>query len=99
MVLEHDPNDNGITKAIAKTAQEVELEHTAEVQEENECVLANISMSTKTSQESRTESAAETHRLRAVQSHVSTHVDLCNCSKMFQNYQDLKILNCLPKCL
>ena len=77
--------------------QEAELECILEVEEENEGVLANISMSSKMSQESGTESAAETHRLRAVQSCVSTH--LCNCIKMFWNYKDLKILKSLPKCL
>ena len=93
MILEDDPNDDG----IAETAQEAELERILEIEEENEGVLANISMSSKTSQESGTESAAETHRLRAVQSHVSTH--LCNCIKTFQNYKDLKILKSLPKSL
>ena len=63
MVLEDDPNNDGITKAISEATQEAELEQIAEVEEENECVLANISMSFKTSQESRTESAAEMRRL------------------------------------
>ena len=73
MILEDDPNNDGIVEAIAEDAQEAELERIAEVTEENEGALANISMSSKTSQESATESAAETHRLRNVQSCVSTH--------------------------
>ena len=97
MILEDDPNEDGIAEAIAETAQEAELECILKIKEENEGVLANISMSSKTSQESGTESATETHRLRAVQSRASTH--LCNCIKMFQNYKDLKILKSLPKSL
>ena len=97
MILEDDPNDDGIVEAIAEATQEAELEHILEIEEENKGVLANISMPSKMSQESGTESATETYRLRAVQSHVSTH--LCNCIKMFQNYKDLKILKSLPKSL
>ena len=73
MILEDDPNNDGVMEAIAEAAQEAELEHIAEVAEENEGALANISMSLKMSQESTTESAVETHRLRNVQSRVSTH--------------------------
>ena len=73
MILEDDPNDDGIIEAIAEAAQEAKLERIAELTEENEGALANISMSSKTSQESATESAVETHRLRNVQSHVSRH--------------------------
>ena len=73
MILEDDLNNDGILEAIAEVAQEAELECIAEVAEENEGALANISMSSKMSQESATESAAETHRLRNVQSCVSTH--------------------------
>ena len=73
MILEDDPNDDGIMEAIAEATQEAELECIAEVTEENEGALANISMLSKMSQESAMESAAETHRLRNVQSHVSTH--------------------------
>ena len=96
-ILEDDSNNDGIAEAIAEAAQEAELECILEVKEENKGVLANINMSSKTSQESGTESAAETHRLRAVQSHVSTH--LCNCIKTFQNYKDRKILKSLLKSL
>ena len=78
IVLEDDPNDDSITEAIAEVAQKAELQCIAEVQEENEGVLANISMSSKMSQESGTESAVERCRLRTVQTHVSTHIDLCN---------------------
>ena len=73
MILEDDPNDDGVMEAIPEAAQEAELERIAEVTEENEGALANISMSSKMSQESATESAAETHRLRNEQSHVSMH--------------------------
>ena len=73
MILEDDPNDDGVVEAIVEATQEAELERIAEVAEENEGALANISMSSKTSQESTARSAAETHRLRNVQSHVSTH--------------------------
>ena len=73
MIFEDDPNDDGIMEAIAEAAQEAEFERIAEVAEENEGALANISMSSKMSQESAMESAAETHRLRNVQSCVSTH--------------------------
>ena len=73
MILEDDPNDDGIMEAIAEATQEAELERIAEVAEENEGALANISMSSKMSQDSTMESAAETHRLRNVQSRVSTH--------------------------
>ena len=97
MILQDNPNDDGIAEAIAEAAQEAELECILEVEEENKGVLANISMSSKMSQESGTESATETRKLRAVQSHVSKH--LCNCIKMFQNYKDLKILKSLPKSL
>ena len=76
MVLKDNPNDDGIAKAIAEAAQEAELEHIAEVEEENKGVLANISMSAKMSQESRMESAAEMCRLQAVQHNESTHIDL-----------------------
>ena len=71
MILEDDPNDDGIMEDIAEAAQEAELEHIAEVAEENEGAVANISMSSKMSQESAM--AVETHRLRNVQSCVSTH--------------------------
>ena len=97
MILEDDPNDAGIAEAIAEAAQEAELERILEGEEENEGVLANISMSPKMLQESGTESAAETRRLRVVQSCVSKH--LCNCIKTFRNYKDLKILKSLPKSL
>ena len=73
MILEDDPNDDGVMEAIAEAAQEAELECIAEVAEENEGALANISISSKMSQESTTESAAETHRLRNEQSRVSIH--------------------------
>ena len=73
MILEDDPNDDGIMEAIAEATQEAELEHIAEVTEENEGALANVSMSSKMLQESTMELAAETRRLRNVQSHVSTH--------------------------
>ena len=73
MILEDDPNDDGVIEAIAEAAQEAELERIAEVTEENEGALANISMSSKMSQESATESAAETHRLRNEQIRVSIH--------------------------
>ena len=73
MILEDDPNDDGIMEVIAEAAHEAELVCIAEVMEENEGALANISMSSKMSQESITESAAETNRLRNVQSHVNTH--------------------------
>ena len=73
MILEYDPNNDSVMEAIAEATQEAELEHIAEVAEENEGALANISMSSKMSQESATESAAVTHRLRNVQSRVSTH--------------------------
>ena len=73
MNLEDDPNDDGVMEAIAEAAQEAELECIAEVAEENEGALANISMSSKMSQESTMESAAETHRLRNEQSRVSIH--------------------------
>ena len=73
MILEDDPNDDGVMEAIAEAAQEAELERIAEVAEENEGALANISMSSKMSQESATESAAETHRLRNEQIRVSIH--------------------------
>ena len=73
MILEDDPNDDGVMEAIAKAAQEAEVERIAEVAEENEGALANISMSSKMSQESATESAAETHRLRNEQIRVSIH--------------------------
>ena len=57
---------------VAEAAQEAELERIAEVkEEEREGVLANISMSSKTSQESAMESAGETHRIQAVQQCVS----------------------------
>ena len=97
MILEDDPNDDGFAEAIAEAAQETEVKRILEVEEENKGVLANISMSSKPSKESGTESATETHRLRAVPSHVSTH--LCNCIKTFQNYKDLKFLKSLPKSL
>ena len=73
MILEDDPNNDGIMEAIAEAAQEAELECIAEVAEENEGALANISMSSKTSQESAMESAAETLRLGNVESCISTH--------------------------
>ena len=73
MILEDDPNDDGVMEAIAEAAQEAELIHIAEVTEENEGALANIRMSSKMSQESAMESATETHRLRNEQSHVSIH--------------------------
>ena len=60
MILEDDTNDDGIVEAIAEAAQEAELEHMAEVTEENEGALSNISMSSNTSQESVTELAADT---------------------------------------
>ena len=60
IVLEDDPNDVGIAKAIAEAAQEAELEHIAEVAEENEGVLTNINMSSKMSHEFGMESAADT---------------------------------------
>ena len=63
------------------------MEHIAEVAEENEGALANISMSSKTSQESAMESAAETHRLRNVQSCVSTHLNISE----LQGFQNSKI--------
>ena len=72
MVPEDDLNDDGIAEAIAEAAQEAELKCIAEVAEKNKGVLANISMSSKTSQESRMESAAETCRF--VQSCVSIHI-------------------------
>ena len=58
MILEDDPNDDGIMEAVAEATQEAELEHIVEVTEENEGALANISMSSKMSQESTMESAA-----------------------------------------
>ena len=73
MILEDDPNDDGVMEAIAEAAQEAEVERIAEVTEENEGALANISMSSKMSQESTMESAAETHRLRNEQIRVSIH--------------------------
>ena len=74
MVLEDHPDDDGVADAIADAPQEAELERIAEVEEaEREGVLANLSMSSKTSQESATESAGETHRIQAVQKCVSTH--------------------------
>ena len=73
MILEDDPNDDGVMEAIAEATQEAELECIAEVAEENEGALANISMSSKMSQESTTESAVETHRLRNEQIRVSIH--------------------------
>ena len=73
MILEDVPNNDGTMEAISEAAQEAELECIAEIKEENEGALANISMSSKMSQESTMESAAETHRLRNVQSCVSTH--------------------------
>ena len=36
MILEDDPNDDGVMEAIAEAAQEAELECIAEVAEENE---------------------------------------------------------------
>ena len=63
MILEDDPNDDSIAKAIAEAAQEAELENIAEVAEENKGVLANINMSSKTSQKSGMESAPETCRI------------------------------------
>ena len=59
MILEDNPNNDSIAKAIAEATQEAEMEHLAEFEEENKGALADISMSSKTSQESRTESAAE----------------------------------------
>ena len=38
MILEDDPNDDGIMEAITEATQEAELEHIAEVAEENEVV-------------------------------------------------------------
>ena len=74
MVLEDHPDDDGVAEVIAEAAQEAELERIAEVEEEErEGVLANLSMSSKTSQESATESMRETHRIQAVQKWVSTH--------------------------
>ena len=73
MILEDDPNNDGVVEAIAEATQEAELERITEITEENEGALANISMSSKTSQESGMELAVETHRLRNVRSHVSTH--------------------------
>ena len=35
MVLEDDPTNDGIVEAITETGQEAEIEHIAEVQEEN----------------------------------------------------------------
>ena len=52
MILEDDPNDDGIAETIAEVIQEAELERILEIEEENKGVLANISMSSKTSQES-----------------------------------------------
>ena len=59
-MLEDHPNDDGVAEAIAKAVQEAELGRIAEVEEEErERVLANFSMSAKTSQESVTESAGK----------------------------------------
>ena len=91
MILEDDPNNDGVAEAIVETTQEAELEHILEVKG----VLANISMSSKMSQESGIESVAETCRLRDVQSCVSTH--LCNCIKTFWNYKISKFKNLSPK--
>ena len=73
MILEDDPNDDGVMEAIAEAAQEAELKCIAEVAEENEGALVNISMSSKMSQKSTMESAAETSRRRNEQIRVSIH--------------------------
>ena len=42
MILEDDPNDDGIAEAIAEATQEAELECILEIEEDNEGVLANF---------------------------------------------------------
>ena len=74
MVLEDHPDDDGVAETIAEAAQEAEVERITEVgEEEKEGVFANLSMSSKTSQESVTESAVEICRIQSVKKHISTH--------------------------
>ena len=74
-----NPADDGHLAAEHEALEEAELEQRENLQEESAGALADLSLSSKTSQELGTESATETRQLREVQIRVSLNLN----SEMF----------------
>ena len=73
--LFNDPRDDGHLVAEEEALEEAKIERMENLQEKSVGALADLSLSSKTLQESGTESAAETRQLKEVQIRVSLNLN------------------------